>query len=324
MVFQQGNSVMSTDRLATVFGGSGFIGRQIVQRLATAGYAVRVAVRRPDAAQFLVPMGNVGQIQPVRAVITDQASVRNAVRGAEVVINLVGILAERRHGDFLRIQGDGAGIVAREAAAAGVRHLVQLSAIGADPASPSAYARSKAAGELAVLAAFPSAVILRPSIVFGPDDAFFNRFGAMAASLPFLPVIHGDTRFQPVFVGDVAAAVMAAVQRPAAQGGVFELGGPDILTMRELMVWIARTTHRTPRLLAIPDRVAAFQATVLERLPGKLLTRDQLLLLARDNVADPARPGLAELGVAATPIALVAPAYLARFRPAGSTIDTKQ
>lgn len=323
MVFQQGNSVMSTGRLATVFGGSGFIGRQIVQRLATAGYAVRVAVRRPDAAQFLVPMGNVGQIQPLRAVITDPASVRNAVRGAEVVINLVGILAERRHGDFLRIQGDGAGIVAREATAAGVRHLVQLSAIGADPASPSAYARSKAAGELAVLAAFPSAVILRPSIVFGPDDAFFNRFGAMAASLPFLPVIHGDTRFQPVFVGDVAAAVMAAVQRPAAQGGVFELGGPDILTMRELMVWIARTTHRTPWLLAIPDRVAAFQATVLERLPGKLLTRDQLRLLARDNVADPTRPGLAELGVAATPIALVVPAYLARFRPAGSTIDTQ-
>ena len=250
-------------------------------------------------------------------------SVRNAVKGADVVINLVGILAERRPGDFMRIQGDAPGIIAREARAAGARHLVQLSAIGADPTSPSAYARSKAAGEQAVLAAFPSAVILRPSIVFGPDDAFFNRFGAMAAALPFLPVIHGATKFQPVFVGDVAAATMAALDRPPAGGRIFELGGPDILTMRDLMVWIARTTHRTPWLLAIPDRLAALQASVLERLPGKLLTRDQLLLLARDNVMDPTQLGLADLGVTATPIALVVPAYLARFRPVGSGIDTR-
>lgn len=313
---------MGMDQLATVFGGSGFIGRQIVQRLAAAGYSVRVAVRHPEAAQFLLPMGNVGQIQPIRAVMTDPVAVRNAVRDAELVINLVGILAERRQGDFMRIQGEAAGIIAREAVAAGVKHFVQLSAIGADPASPSAYARSKAAGEQAVLAAFPGAVILRPSIVFGPDDAFFNRFGAMAAALPFLPVIHGATRFQPVFVGDVAAAAMAALRAPATRGGIFELGGPDILSMRELMAWIARTIHRAPWLLPIPDWLAALQASVLERLPGNLLTRDQLLLLARDNVADPARPGLAELGVAATPIGLVVPAYLARFRPAGSTIDT--
>ncbi len=285
---------------------------------------MRVAVRRPDAAQFLLPMGNVGQIQPVRAAITDPASVRNAVQGADVVINLIGILAEQRPGDFMRIQADAAGSVAREATAAGARHLVQLSAIGADPTSPSAYARSKAAGEQAVLAAFPRAAILRPSIVFGPDDAFFNRFAAMAASLPFLPVIHGATKFQPVFVGDVAASVMAVLDRPTAPGEIFELGGPDILTMRDLMVWIARTIHRTPWLLAIPDRLAALQASVLERLPGKMLTRDQLLLLARDNVVDPTRPGLAELGVIATPIALAVPAYLARFRPAGSTIDTRQ
>jgi NADH dehydrogenase len=260
-------------------------------------------------------MGNVGQIQPMRAVITNPASVRDAVRDAEVVINLVGILAERRPGDFMRIQGEAAGSIAREAAAAGVRRLVQLSAIGADAASPSAYARSKAAGEAAVLAAFPEAVILRPSIVFGPDDAFFNRFAAMAAALPFLPVIHGDTKFQPVFVGDVAAAVMAAVQH-ASRARVFELGGPDILSMRDLMAWIADATHRRPRLVPIPNWLASVQASVLERLPGKMLTRDQLLLLARDNVADPTLPGLAALGVSATPIALVVPAYLARFRPA--------
>lgn len=312
---------MGADRLATVFGGSGFIGRQIVQRLATAGYVVRVAVRNPDAAGFLLPMGNVGQIQPVRATITDPVSVRAAVAGASVVINLVGILAERRPGDFMRIQGEGAGNVAREATAAGVTHLVQLSAIGADPASPSAYARSKAAGEKAVLAAFANAVILRPSIVFGPDDAFFNRFAGMAATLPFLPVIHGQTRFQPVFVGDVAAAMMAAIDRPDARGRIFELAGPEILTMRELMAWIARTIHRSPWLLPIPDWMASLQASVLERLPGKLLTNDQLLLLARDNVANPSLPGLAALGVAATPIELVVPQYLARFRPAGSQSD---
>ena len=309
---------MGADRLATVFGGSGFIGRQIVQRLATAGYVVRVAVRNPEAAGFLLPMGNVGQIQPIRAAITDPVSVRAAIAGATVVINLVGILAERRPGDFMRIQGEAAGNVAREATAAGVTHLVQLSAIGADLASPSAYARSKAAGEQAVLAAFANAVILRPSIVFGPDDAFFNRFAGMAATLPFLPVIHGQTKFQPVFVGDVAAAMMAAIDRPDARGRIFELGGPEILTMRELMVWIARTIHRSPWLLSIPDRVASLQASILERLPGKLLTNDQLRLLARDNVADLSLPGLAALGVSATPIELVVPLYLARFRPAGS------
>jgi len=310
------------DKLATVFGGSGFIGRQIVQRLAAAGYRVRVAVRDPEAAGFLLPMGNVGQIQPFRAAITDPASVRAAVAGATAVVNLVGILAERRPGDFMRIQGEAAGSVAREAAAAGVRHLVQLSAIGADLASPSAYARSKAAGEQAVLAAFANAVILRPSIVFGPDDAFFNRFAGMAATLPFLPVIHGATKFQPVFVGDVADAVMAAIERPDLRGRLFELGGPEILTMRALMAWIARTIHRSPCLLSIPDRVASLQARILERLPGKLLTSDQLLMLARDNVADPSRPGLAALGVTATPIALVVPLYLARFRRAGSQVDT--
>lgn len=313
---------MGMDKLATVFGGSGFIGRQIVQRLAAAGYIVRVAVRDPEAAGFLLPMGNVGQIQPFRAAITDPASVRAAVAGATVVVNLVGILAERRPGDFLRIQAEAAGSVAREAAAAGVRHLVQLSAIGADLASPSAYARSKAAGEQAVLAAFANAVILRPSIVFGPDDAFFNRFAGMAATLPFLSVIHGATKFQPVFVGDVADAVMAAIERPDVRGRLFELGGPEILTMRALMAWIARTIHRSPCLLSIPDRVASLQARILERLPGKLLTSDQLLLLARDNVADPSLPGLAALGVTATPIALVVPLYLARFRRAGSQIDT--
>ena len=305
-----------TSPIATVFGGSGFLGRYVVKRLAAAGYVVRVAVRRVDSARVLRPMGGVGQIVPLSASVTDDAAVARAVQGASVVVNLVGILAESRPGDFERLQAEGAGRVARAAAAAGVSHFVQISAIGADATSASHYASSKAAGEQAVLAAMPGAVILRPSLVFGAEDQFFNRFAAMSQVSPVMPVIHGATRFQPVFVGDVADAVMAAIANPAAAGRIYELAGPRVYTFRELIVWILAQVHRRRLLFDVPPGLARLQASVLEKLPGKLLTHDQLILLARDNVAGEL-PGLAELGITPTPVEQVVPSYLARYRPGG-------
>ncbi len=308
---------MTTRSVATVFGGSGFIGRYVVKRLAREGYVVRVAVRDPEAALFLKPMGAVGQIVPLHADITDDASVRRAVEGASVVVNLVGILAEARSGDFNRVQAEGAGRIGRLAAEAGVAKLVHISAIGADVASPSQYAKSKAAGEQAVRAAFPSATILRPSIVFGPEDAFFNRFAAIARIAPVMPVIAGGTRMQPVYVGDVADAVMAALARPDAAGAVYELGGPRVWTFRELLAYVLKVTHRDRRLVEIPMGLARLQAIFMELLPGKPLTRDQLVLLSRDNVVSPGVPGLADLGIVPTPVDLVVPGYLRRFQPGG-------
>jgi uncharacterized protein YbjT (DUF2867 family) len=301
---------MDTRSVATVVGGSGFVGRYVVKRLAAAGHVVRVAARTPEQAQFLKPMGRVGQVVPLYADITDDATIARAVEGADLVVNLVGILAERRAGDFSRVQGEGAGRIARLSASSGVRHLVQLSAIGANADGPSAYAKSKAAGEAAVRQAFPAATILRPSLVFGPEDQFFNRFAAMAALMPVMPVISGQTRFQPVYVGDVADAVMQALARPEAAGAVYELGGPRIMNFREILGWILAQTGRHKRL--IPVRHAA--AGLLASLPFSGITHDQLLSLSRDNVVDPNVPGLAELGILPTPIELVVPAYLARFR----------
>ncbi|HET6238850.1 MAG TPA: complex I NDUFA9 subunit family protein [Acetobacteraceae bacterium] len=308
---------MATRSVATVFGGSGFIGRYVVKRLAAQGRVVRVAVRYPEAALFLKPMGAVGQIVPLYAPVQHEAAVQRAVEDADLVVNLVGILAERRAGDFQRIHAEGAGRVARLAAAAGVARLVQVSAIGADPASRSKYASSKAAGEQAVRAAFPAATILRPSVVFGPEDGLFNRFATMVQRLPVMPVVAGTTRFQPVYVGDVADAVIAGLQREAAAGATYELGGPRVLSMRELLAYILAETGRRRRLMTVPMWLAKLQAAVLEHLPGKLLTRDQLLMLQRDNVVTAGAPGLAELGIVPTPIDLVVPAYLRRFRPGG-------
>lgn len=308
---------MTTRGVATVFGGSGFIGRYVVKRLARQGYLVRVAVRDPEAALFLKPMGTVGQVVPLYASITDDASVANAVAGADVVVNLVGILAESRGAGFQSIQAEGAGRVARLSAAAGVGRLVHVSAIGADPASPSRYAQSKAAGEQAVRAAFPDATILRPSVVFGPEDQFFNRFAAIARLAPVMPVIAGATRFQPVYVGDVADAVIAALTRPDAVGALYELGGPQVWTMREIMAYILTLTGRDKMMVNIPMCVARLQASVMELIPGKPLTRDQLVLLQRDNVPDPGVPGLAALDIVPTPVELIVPAYLRRFQPGG-------
>jgi uncharacterized protein YbjT (DUF2867 family) len=303
--------------LVTVFGGGGFIGRHIVQRLAAAGHSIRIAGRDTERAARLCTMGGVGQITPVAASITDEASSARAVAGADIVINLVGILFESRTGDFQRIQAEGAGRVARLAAAAGAKQFLHLSAIGADAGSPSLYAQTKAAGEAAVLAAFPSAIILRPSVVFGPDDQFFNRFAGLASLLPFMPVVAGETRFQPVYVGDVADAAMAALTDPAAAGKLFELGGPRVMSMRQVLRYILDVTGRRRPMIALPEGFVRLQARLGELLPTPPLTRDQLILLGKDNVVSPNALGFQALGIEPKAVEAIVPAYLARFRVGG-------
>lgn len=312
---------MTTRSVATVFGGSGFIGRYVVQRLAASGHIVRVPVRDPEAAGFLRPLGNVGQVVPLFASLTNRATIARAVEGAEWVVNLVGILAEHSAGEFKRVQAEGPGLIGAAAAEAGVKRLVHVSAIGADPAAPSLYARSKGEGEAAVRAAFPAATILRPSLVFGPEDQFFNRFATIAALSPVVPVISGNSRFQPVYVGDVADAVMAALQRADAAGKTYELGGPQVLRFRDIIAWILKTTGRHRPMIDMPMGLARLQARLMECLPGKPLTRDQLLLLARDNVVAPDAAGLDALGVSPTPIDMVVPGYLQRFRRGGRAAE---
>ena len=308
---------MTTRSVATVFGGSGFIGRYVVKRLAAQGHVVRVAGRDPELAQSLRPMGRVGQIVPLFAPLGHEDAVRRAVDGAQLVVNLVGILAEAKPGQFMAVHAEGAGRVARLASAAGAERLVQISAIGASADSPSGYGRSKAAGEAAVRAAFPGAVVLRPSLVFGAEDKFFNRFAGMARVLPVMPVISGDSRFQPVYVGDVADAVLAGLSRDDTAGRTYELGGPEVLTFRAILAWILKETQRRRPLLEIPASVARVQALVAQRLPGKPFTLDQLTMLQRDNVVADGASGLASLGIEATPIEAVVPAYLDRYRAGG-------
>ncbi|MGE0715305.1 MAG: complex I NDUFA9 subunit family protein [Alphaproteobacteria bacterium] len=304
---------------ATVFGASGFIGRYVVKRLAADGAVVVAAVRHPDTALFLKPMGNVGQVAPVRAPVTDEAAVAAAVAGADVVVNLVGILYEHGGQTFEAIHHQGAGRVARAAKAAGVARLIHVSAIGADPGAPAEYARTKGLGELAVRAAFPEATILRPSIVFGPEDDFFNRFAAMARIAPALPLIGGGhTRFQPVYVGDVAEAVERVIADPATAGGTYELAGPRVYTFAALMKLLLAEIGRRRCLVPVPFGIARMQARVLEMLPVPPLTRDQVTLLERDNVAADGMPGLAALGIEATAVETVLPTYLDRFRRGNS------
>jgi uncharacterized protein YbjT (DUF2867 family) len=305
--------VMQTRKVATVFGGAGFIGRYLVPHLVRQGYVIRVAGRDPERGALLKPLGSTGQIVPLYAPVTDAAAIGRAIDGAEVVVNLVGILAERRAGDFAKIQGTGPRLIADEAARAGVRHLVHVSAIGASGTSRSGYGRSKAAGEAAVTAGFPLAVILRPSIVFGAEDQFFNRFGEMARLYPVMPVISGGTKFQPVYVGDVADAIMAALALPPEAPRVYELGGPKTFTFRELLIYILKETRRHRPLVAVPPGIARLQARILERLPGKLLTTDQLEMLGQDNVVSGTVPGLAALGITPKPVELIVPAYLDRY-----------
>ena len=309
------------DRLVTVFGGSGFLGRHVVRALARRDYRIRVAVRRPDLAGHLQPLGRVGQIHAVQANVRFPDSVSAAVRQAETVINLVGILFERGARTFQAVHVEGADAVSRAAAAEGAR-MVHVSAIGADANSPSQYARTKAAGEDAVRAAVPGAAIFRPSIMFGPEDDFFNRFAAMARLSPVLPLVGGGrTRFQPVFVGDVAEAIARGVDGEAAGGTTYELGGPEVKTFRELMQFVLATTGRRRLLVPLPFPLASLQAAFLQFLPKPPLTPDQVKLLRVDNVvsaqAERERRTLAALGIAPTTIEAVVPSYLWRFRKYG-------
>jgi uncharacterized protein YbjT (DUF2867 family) len=307
---------MATRRVATVFGGSGFVGRYVVKRLARQGYIVRVAVRDPEAALFLKPMGAVGQIVPLFASVMNEATVKRAIEGADVLVNAVGILTESGSASFHAIHAEGAERIARIAAASEVARLVQISAIGADTASPSRYGASKGAAEQAVLRAFPSATILRPSLVFGQEDKFFNRFAEIARLSPIMPVICGDTKMQPVYVGDVADAVMAALTSTTA-GKTYELGGARVWTFREILAFILKQTRRNRRLLDIPMGIARFQASIMQHVPGKPLTPDQLLMLEKDNVVSDGALGLRDLGITPTPVELIVPAYLSRFQPGG-------
>jgi NADH dehydrogenase len=305
--------VTQTRKVATVFGGAGFIGRYLVPHLVRRGYIIRVAGRDPERGAQLKPLGGVGQIVPLYAPVTDPAAIARAIDGAAIVVNLVGILAERRAGDFAQIQGTGPRLIADEAARAGVRHLVHVSAIGASGTSRSGYARSKAAGEAAVSAGFPDAVILRPSIVFGAEDQFFNRFGSMARLSPVMPLIAGGTKFQPVYVGDVADAIVAALALPPDAPRVYELGGPRVWTFREILTYILKETGQHRPLVAVPPAIARLQAKVFERLPGKLLTTDQLEMLGQDNVVSGMLPGLEALGITPKPVELIVPSYLSRY-----------
>lgn len=300
-------------RIATVFGGAGFIGRAVVPHLLRRGFTVRIAGRDPGRAALLKPLGNPGDIVPLYAPVADAPAIARAVAGASLVVNLVGVLAERRRGDFTTTHATGARMIADACARAGVQRFVHLSAIGASGTSRSAYGRSKAAGEAAVAAGFPDAVILRPSIVFGPDDQFFNRFGALARVAPVMPVIAGRTRFQPVYVGDVAQAIVTAAALPAEAPRLYELGGPEVLSFRDILAYILKVTGRDRPLVAIPDGLARLQAALMQHLPGKPLTPDQLAMLAEDNVVSGLVPGFAALGITPRPIDLIVPAYLARY-----------
>ena len=311
-----------TYRVATVFGGAGFIGRHLVRRLAQRDWRVRVASRNPKRALFLKPSGAVGQIAPIYANIHDDASVAAAVRDSDYVINLVGILYESGRETFQAVHAEAAGRIARAARDAGAQRFVQVSAMGVSDQSEARYAQTKAAGEAAVLDAFPEASILRPSVIFGPEDNFFNQFGEMAQMAPFLPLIGGgQTRFQPVYVGDVADAIMACLDDPATKGRVYELGGPQVYTFKEILQIVLREARRRRLLLTLPWGVARLQARIFQMLPKPLLTVDQVTLLKTDNVASGNLPTLADLGIEPKTVEVIVPTYLWRFRPGGRFAD---
>lgn len=308
--------------LITVFGGSGFIGRHLVQELARRGYRVRVAVRNPNKALFLRPMGDVGQVVPVFANVRDRASVAAALEGARGVINLVGILAEGGKQRFEALQAEAPGLIAEEATKAGAQRFVQMSAIGADADSPSDYARTKAEGEVAASTGFPGAIIVRPSIVFGPEDDFFNRFAGMAALSPVLPLIGGGTtRFQPVYVKDVVAGTVTVLESPESPGKVYEFGGPEIYTFKELLDLVREVTSRKGFYVPVPFFAAGFGAFFAQFVPGAPLTPDQVKLLREDNVVADVAEGegrtLRGLGIKATAAEAILPSYLYRFRNSG-------
>ena len=314
---------MLRDELITVFGGSGFVGRHVVRALAKAGYRVRVATRRPHLAQDLRVMGVVGQVQLVQANIRVKSSVERAVEGASGVINLVGVLAEGGRQNFSSLHAMGAEAIAKAAAAAGIERMIQVSAIGASAESASRYAQSKAAGEAAVMAAIPTATALRPSIIFGTDDGFFNMFGSMARFAPALPLFGGgQSRFQPVFAGDVASAVLAAFEDKAARGQTYELGGPGVYSFKELMQFILNETDRPRFLVPLPYSIGTVMGMAFEMLAilpfvQPMLTRDQMIQLQSDNVVSDGAKGLADLGITPETVEAIVPGYIARYRRHG-------
>lgn len=315
-------------QLVTVFGGSGFVGRHLVRALAQRGWRVRVAVRRPDLAGHLQPLGGVGQIQPVQANVRNPASVAHAVAGADAVVNLVGILSESGRNTFGAVQAQGARTIAQAVAAAGITRLVHMSALSANAASVSDYAASKSYGETSVLDAVPQAMILRASVIFGPEDKFFNRFAALARMAPAIPLIGGgETKFQPVFVGDVAEAIVACLEGKASPGKTYELGGPAVASFRQLMEYVLKETGRTRMPVSIPFWAARLQASVLQILPKAPLTVDQVNLLEYDSVvsAEAAREGrtLEGLGIRPTAYESIVPSYLYRFREHGQFERTR-
>ncbi len=306
--------------LVTVIGGSGFVGRYIAQRMAHRGWRVRVACRRPNEALFVQTYGVVGQVLPVQCNIRDEESTRRVIMGADAVVNCVGVLWEDGPNRFDAVQAEGAGRTARLAAAEGVSRFVQISAIGADPDSPSAYGRTKAAGEKAVLEAFPQAAILRPSIIFGPEDEFFNQFAGMARFTPVLPLVGAGTRFQPVWVEDVAEAA-ARVCAGETEPGLYELGGPRVATFRELMQLMLKVIRRRRAIANIPFPLARLQARFMQltALAGvkPMLTVDQVRLLERDNVVSSGASGFHELGIAPTAMEAILDSYLYSYRRYG-------
>ena len=317
-------------KLVTIFGGSGFVGRYIARRLANEGWRIRVAVRNPNEAGFVRPYGVVGQVEPVFCNIRNDDSVRSVLQGCDAVVNCVGVLDEIGKNTFEAVQEEGAARIARIAAEEGVARMVQISAIGADADSASAYARTKAAGEAAVMEHMPGAMILRPSIVFGPEDEFFNRFAGMTRMGPILPVVGAGTRFQPVYVDDVARAAVMGVEG-TAEGGIYELGGPDVDSFRELMLQMLRIIRRRRIVMNIPfwaARVMAFGFKVLRTLTLGIvrgpITADQVKNLATDNVVSGDHKTFSHLGIDPVAMEAVLPDYLWRFRPSGQYTAIKE
>jgi uncharacterized protein YbjT (DUF2867 family) len=309
--------------LVTIFGGSGFVGRYVARRMAKQGWRVRVAVRSPNDALFVRPYGSVGQVEPVFCNIRDDASVAAALKGTDAVVNCVGLLVERGANTFIAVQTEGAARIARLAKAEGVSRLVHFSALGADANSESDYQKTKAAGEAEVLKHFPKATILRPSVIFGSEDTFFNRFAGMSGFAPILPLVGGQTRFQPVYVDDVALAAETAVLGQAS--GIYELGGPEVDTLHGLVDRMLAEINKRRLVLDLPFWVGRIlggvfdigSAITLGLFSNNILTRDQVRSLATDNVVQAGAKGLTELGISPTPMATVLPEYLWRFRPSG-------
>jgi uncharacterized protein YbjT (DUF2867 family) len=309
----------------TVIGGAGFLGRYLIRRLAEQGHGLRVAVRDPEAASYLKPMGDVGQVQPIQANIRNQASIARAVDGADMVVNLAGVMFPGGAQSFQAVHEYGAETVATAAASAGVGRLLHISALGAADDSESKYARSKAVGEAAVREAYPDATIIRPATVFGPEDKFFNLFALIASLSPVMPLLGGGhNRMQPVYVGDVAKAMAALLRDEAPVGGTYELGGPQVLTMAELMVMVCEQTGRNRLPVPLPYALAKVYAFFLQLTPWHILTVDQVELLKSDNVVSGDLPGLADLGVTPTALAAVLPGYLHRYRKAGRLPSIEQ